>query len=75
MNSNQQKINLTCGNERRIFRRDDSITLELEYLREQLLQTTCQEIADLYTMLRHKCMQGEGLLEFAQYPDLQTQSH
>jgi len=75
MNPDRQKNNLTCGIERRIFRRDDSITLELEYLREQLLQTTCQEIADLYTMLRHKCMQGDGLREFTPYPDLRVQTH
>jgi len=61
--------------ERRIFTRDESITLELEYLREQMLQTTCQEIADLYTLLRRKCIQDDHTLEFAHYPATKVQIH
>jgi hypothetical protein len=75
MNPEQQQSIQYFGNERRTFTRDEPITLELEYLREQMLQTTCQEIADLYTMLRHKCLQDELALEFAHYPAQKVQIH
>lgn len=71
----EQHNSIQYFGERRIFTRNDSITLELEYLREQMLQSTCQEIADLYTLLRHKCMQDELALEFAHYPATKVQSH
>jgi len=75
MNQHQQKNNLFIGDERRTFARNPAATHELEYLREQMLQTTCQEIADLYTMLRHKCTRDEQLLELVHYPAINAQTH
>jgi hypothetical protein len=51
------------GSERRTITRNQTNTLELELLQEQTFKTACQEIADLYSMLRHKGIQGDQLDE------------
>jgi hypothetical protein len=40
-----------------------------------MLQTTCQEIADLYTMLSHKGLQGEHLRGHNDNPASTVQTH
>jgi hypothetical protein len=57
------KSSMYFGNERRTFARNQVTNLELELLQEQAFKTTCQEIADLYSMLRHKGIQGAQLDE------------
>jgi hypothetical protein len=63
MNTELQKNSMFVGNERRTFARFPVTSLELDLLQEQAFKTTCQEISDLYSMLRHKGIQGAQLHE------------
>jgi hypothetical protein len=61
MNPEAPQGNIYFGNDRRTFARPPVNTPESELLKEQALKTTCQEIVDLYSMLRHKSIHGTRL--------------
>ncbi|MDA8431133.1 MAG: hypothetical protein M0T70_17910 [Geobacteraceae bacterium] len=62
------------GNERRTFPRLPLNTPEPELPGEQTFKTTCQEIVELYSMLRHKSIPGNRLPALVQYPVIMVPS-
>lgn len=75
MNPEPYAGRLFFGNERRTFVRIPVMAQELDLLPQQDFTASCQEIADLYSMLRHKCTQDELLLEFDRNPAVTAQTH
>jgi len=71
MNTVPYAGSLFFGNERRTFVRIPVMALELDLLPQQAFTASCQEVADLYSMLQYKCIQDDQ----SQFPRTMKPTH